>query len=139
MKNKEKYDLSKLKLDSITCDGKIEYMVVYETSGTKKLFEKRYTKLTYPYQLLVDFANWLEQEYDPKILDNVEKAYLSAVIKPFRKDVVYIEKYTFSTESEYVQIYMKDNETVDFPNFKKGTMYKGMEVNKKYTLEELGL
>ena len=35
---------------------------------------------------------WLEQEYDPKILDDVEKAYLSAVIKPFRKDVKSITK-----------------------------------------------
>lgn len=28
---------------------------------------------------------------------------------------------------------------IDLPPFKEGTMYKGMEVNKKYSLEELGL
>ena len=49
MKNKEKYDLSKLKLDSLTCDGEIKYIVVYEpSSGTKELFEKQYTKHVYP-------------------------------------------------------------------------------------------
>lgn len=141
MKNKEKYDLSKLKLDSITCDGKIEYMVVYETSGTKKLFEKRYTELTYPYRLLVDFANWLEQEYVPKILDDAEKAYLSAVIKPFRKDVEWIEKIErYYGENEFIHITVKRNEDCcELPTFKKGTMYKGMEANKAYTLKELGL
>ena len=41
---------------------------------------------------LADFFNWLEQEYKPPILDDVEKAYLSAVIKPFRKDIECIEK-----------------------------------------------
>lgn len=141
MKNKDKYDLSKLELDSLTCDGDIKYMVVYEetSSGIKRLFEKQYTKHVYPYQLLVDFANWLEQEYDPKILDEKEKAYLSAVIKPFREDIEYIEKRIFSTGAEYIRIYLTEDETVNFPNFKRGTMYKGVEANKAYTLEELGL
>lgn len=140
MKNKEKYDLSKLKLDSLTCDGKIKYMVVYEPSpGTKKLFEKQYTKHVYPYELLVNFANWLEEEYDPKILDEKEKEYLSAVIKPFRKKVKYIEKRFWTPNLEYLSIRLKNNEFFAFPNFKKGKMYKGMEHDKYYTLEELGL
>ena len=138
MKNKEKYDLGKLKLDSITCDGDIKYMVVYETSaGTKKLFEKRYTKHVYPYQLLVDFANWLEQEYYPKILDDVEKAYLSAVIKPFRVKVGYVKKIDCG-KREFLKIYLEDD-SIPFPFFTKGTMYKGMEADKEYTLKELGL
>jgi len=138
MKNKEKYDLSKLELDSLTCDGEIKYMVVYEPSGTKELFEKQYTKHVYPYELLVDFANWLEQEYDPKILDEKEKEYLSAIIKPFRKKVKYIEKRFWTSDLEYLSICLK-KEFFAFPNFKKGKMYKGMEHNKHYTLEELGL
>lgn len=137
-KNKEKYDLSKLKLDSITRDGDIKYMVVYEnSSGTKKLFEKRYTKHVYPYQLLVDFANWLEQEYKPPILDDIEKAYLSAVIKPFRKRVECVRKIVLKKE-EFLKIHMED-ETISFPFFAKGTMYKGMEAYRDYTLKELGL
>ena len=141
MKNKEKYDLSKLKTDSASCGGKFKRMMVYEktSSGTKELFKKQYRPLVYPYELLIDFANWLEQEYVPKILDDVEKAYLSAVIKPFRKNIKYIAKYTFSTEAEYVKICLNCNDYIVFPNFKRGTMYKGMKTNKEYTLEELGL
>lgn len=141
MKNKEKYDLSKLKTDSASCGGKIKRMMVYEktSSGTKELFKKQYRPLVYPYELLIDFANWLEQEYAPKILDDVEKAYLSAVIKPFRDRVISIEKRLFSGEREYLSFRMHDWETIALPFFTKGTMYRGMEVYRKYTLEELGL
>lgn len=141
MKNKDKYNLNTLKTDSASCGGKIKRMMVYEetSSGIKKLFEKQYTPPVYPYELLVDFANWLETEYKPQILDDVEKAYLSAVIKPFRKDIEYIEKRIFSTGAEYIRIYLTEDETVNFPNFKRGTMYKRMKTNKEYTLEELGL
>lgn len=139
-KNKEKYDLSKLKLDSITRDGDIKYMVVYEnSSGTKKLFEKRYTKHVYPYQLLVDFANWLEQEYKPPILDDVEKAYLSSVIKPFKNEVECIVKYMLSEEKEFLAICLHNGEEITLPIFIRRTMYKGMKSRKEYTLEELGL
>lgn len=141
MKNKEKYDLNTLKTDSASCGGKIKRMMVYEktSSGIKELFKKQYKPLVYPYKLLIDFANWLEQEYKPPILDDVEKAYLSAVIKPFRNDVEYIEKRIFSTGAEYIRICLTEDETVNFPNFKRGTMYKGMETSKIYTLEDLGL
>lgn len=141
MKNKEKYDLNTLKTDSASCGGKIKRMMVYEetSSGTKELFEKQYTPLVYPYELLIDFANWLEEEYDPKILDEKEKEYLSAVIKPFRKKVKYIEKRFWTPNLEYLSIRLKNNEFFAFPNFKKGKMYKGMEHDKYYTLEDLGL
>lgn len=144
MKNKEKYDLSKLILeDETSINGKIVYMAVYEKdiSDKTKLFEKKYTtQPTYPYRLLVDFANWLEEEYKPNILDEKEKDYLSAVIKPFRKDIKYITKKDFVIKAkEYLLIKMHDLNTAGLPLFEKGTMYRGMEVDKKYTLEELGL
>ena len=79
----------------------------------------------------------MEQEYVPKILDDVEKAYLSAVIKPFREEVETIEKTSFSG---YEQLQISDGDTVmAFPCFEKGTMYKGMEKDRDYTLKELGL
>ena len=34
---------------------------------------------------------------------------------------------------------MYNGERMSFPTFKKETMYKGMQVYKEYTLEELGL
>ena len=80
---------------------------------------------------------WLEAEYKPPVLDDVEKAYLSAVIKPFREKVKYIKKIDYG-KKEYLKIYL-GNEAVPFPFFTKGTMYKGMECEKEYTLEELGL
>lgn len=78
----------------------------------------------------------MEQEYKSPILDDVEKAYLSAVIKPFRERIKYIRKIVF--QREFLKIHLED-ETISLPYFKKGTMYKGMEEGKCYTLEELGL
>ena len=76
------------------------------------------------------------------ILDDVEKEYLSAVIKPFRNKVYAIAKYDDGVDNYYIQIMIKQNvyfEYIDLPYFKKGTMYKGMELKKEYTLEELGI
>ena len=84
------------------------------------------------------FRKWLDQEHKEPILDEAERAYLSAVIRPFRKSVISIEKSTIYGEGEVICI---DTEKIDIvlPTFKKGTMYKGMEVGREYTLEELGL
>ena len=76
-------------------------------------------------------------EVEEPILDDKEREYLRGVIKPFREKVVYIEK-TMSWEGEYIDICLEDD-TIAFPYFEKGTMYKGMKVDKKYSLKELGL
>lgn len=73
-----------------------------------------------------------------EILDDTEKEYLRTVIKPFRDDVEYIKK-NYHIEYEYISIYIKNDCNICFPNFKKGTMYKNMEIDKEYSLEELGL
>ena len=77
------------------------------------------------------------------ILDDVEKEYLSAVIKPFRDKVISIAKfYEGSIDNNFIEIEVNQsycNEYIDLPYFKKGTMYKGMILDKGYTLEELGL
>ena len=78
------------------------------------------------------------------ILDEKEKEYLSAVIKPFRDKVISIANYyEESIDNNFIEIevknYCNENQYVSLPYFKKGTMYKGMEEYKKYTLEELGL
>lgn len=74
------------------------------------------------------------------ILDDVEREYLSAVIKPFRDRVriIYKFRYTYSS-SESIVISIKDDNNVYLPSFERGTMYKGMELEKAYSLEELGL
>lgn len=90
-----------------------------------------------------------ETEIEIDILDKVEKEYLRNVIKPFKNNIQYIIKQTGPDHSdyEYITIFINsitntdwlDQEYIVFPYFKKGTMYKNMEIGKKYTLEELGL
>lgn len=78
-------------------------------------------------------------ERKEEILDNTEKNYLRSVIRPFRNEVKTIEK-NIMDDKEYICINLKNwLDTFTLPRFKKGTMYKGMKKDKKYTLEELGL
>ena len=78
------------------------------------------------------------------ILDDIEKKYLGNIIKPFRDRIISIRKYKFN-QDEYIGMYIKyyaetdENEMITLPVFKEGTMYKGMKLDKEYTLEELGL
>ena len=85
---------------------------------------------------------FLDQAIDievPDILDDVEKRYLSAVIRPFRKRVDYIMKTSNSCcDKEYIFIGL-DDDWLSLPYFEAGTMYQGMELEQAYTLEELGL
>ena len=80
-------------------------------------------------------------EVEKKILDEEEKKYLSAVIKPFKNSFLYIVKEYDLYDSEYqlLIIALKGNRFIQFPSFEKDTMYKGMHVGRKYTLKELGL
>ena len=88
-------------------------------------------------------------EIERPILDDVEKRYLEGVLKPFKDRVEFIEKCEQCMPGkgykEYIIIAISSNigysnhEDVPMPYFEKGTMYKGTEVNKQYTLEELGL
>lgn len=77
--------------------------------------------------------------YEEPILDKEEKEYLSAVIKPFKDKINGIMKSDAKGLFEYITMYLGGNDKVILPNFKKGTMYKGMKLYKIYTLKELGL
>lgn len=85
-----------------------------------------------------DILEWMAQEYKGDILDYAEKKYLSEVIRPFRKEVTTIKKIEAPAGGEYISILLKDD-GMCLPCFKKDTMYKGMEPEKRYTPEELGL
>lgn len=81
-----------------------------------------------------------ELEVEKPILDKVEKRYLENVLRPFKDKVEFIRKnFHCSKSQEYIHIGIKNDFDIDFPNFQQGTMYKGMEENKPYTLEKLGL
>ncbi|EFW24195.1 hypothetical protein [Solobacterium moorei] len=139
MLNKEKYDLQQIDISTKTKDGKILFFEL-------KIRGKTIHQQSYPYgvflcEVMEYMLSWLEEEYVPDILTDKEKDYLSAVIKPFREDVECIEKVeSYYGENEFIHITMKkDDDYCELPDFENGTMYKGMEANKVYTLKELGL
>ena len=78
------------------------------------------------------------------VLNDGEKEYLIGVIKPFKNRVIYITKYE-CTLGEYFVICLRHYDddcscySIILPYFKEGTMYKGLELGKEYTLNELGL
>lgn len=74
----------------------------------------------------------------PEYLTEKEKKYLSAVIKPFVERMEYIKKSTDGFGSEYIIISL-ENDMITFPYFDERELYKGMELDKEYSLEELGL
>ena len=83
---------------------------------------------------------WLLEETKEPILDDVEKEYLSAVIKPFRKMIAYIVKaQDFDDGKQCIRIILQNGDGMHFPYLDDDAMYKGMEVNKEYSLEELDL
>ena len=78
------------------------------------------------------------------ILDDIERAYLKAVFKPFASRIKCVKKQQCEEMlrgNEYIRVIMAypvaDNAYL--PVFKAGTMYKGMKPNATYTLEELGI
>lgn len=89
-----------------------------------------------------DFSADCWEEYKEDILDEEEKKYLGNIVKPYRDRVRFIVK-TESTGYERIIICLlgltQYNTYIVLPYFYKNTMYKGMEVEKDYTLEELGL
>ena len=137
MKNKDKYSLDKLTIKvTYTAIGTAE-VIVYD--GLNCIFCRCYNAEEFTPQWTIDFAKWLEKKYYPTILTEKEKAYLSAVVKPFREEVEYVyKKYLEIGKREYLEISLK-NGVISFPCFENGTMYKGMEANKLYSLKELEL
>lgn len=133
MKNKEKYDLKELKIKW----ADHESMEIYADDGVYRINSNSNAIL------LRGLVNWLEDEYKEPILDEKEKEYLKAVIRPWRDKVKNIckKKYLGNyLQYQYIAIRLKtDEEEVYLPNFQQGTMYKGMELGKEYSLEDLGL
>lgn len=109
-----------------------------ETAKSKTFYKKMPNDFTGTMKIENGFI--VEIEKKKEILDEAEKEYLSAVIKPFKKQVEFISlKTRFTDNRVYIHIELKNNDCVVLQNFEQGTMYKNMELNKKYTLKELGL
>lgn len=82
------------------------------------------------------------------ILDDKEKEYLSAVIRPFKSRVLSFSKLfqcVHEFKCEIIKIKVQGGvdthitETIYLPYFEKESMYKNMILNKEYTLKELDL
>ena len=74
------------------------------------------------------------------VLDEEEKEYLFGVISPFCDKVSKIIKRKYiKGNNEYIMICIKDDLPILLPDFKKGTMYKNMELDKEYTLKDLDI
>ena len=89
------------------------------------------TKIERPVQYKIIY------EKPKQILDQKEKEYLEAVIRPFKDRVKGIGKISDSKNFAYIRIDL-DKDWISLPIFEKNTMYKGMKL-KEYTLKELGL
>lgn len=82
--------------------------------------------------------------YNPQILNDAEREYLKAVLKPFYDEVEYVVKcgHIFNDDgtcsNEYLYIEFRDG-NFTFPGFCAGKMYTGMELDLPYTLDELGI
>lgn len=91
------------------------------------------------------FKKWFEENKNQKVeieielLTKEEKDYLEGVIKPFKDIVEYIAKSNMDNNLEYLCINIKDDYHLCFPNFLKNKYYKNLEIEKKYTIEDLEL
>ena len=81
---------------------------------------------------------WLAKEFKEPVLDEVERKYLSDVIKPFGHRVSYIVK-RLNGSGYYIAIILNNFDVMNLPYFTRNTMYKGMTVGREYKLKELGL
>lgn len=137
----EKYDIQVGDRVTYMLDGEetsqliISDMQLELTQGTIKVGRKKIIKIERP-----EYGKVYEKGYgkQKRILDEVEKKYLSNFLKPFKNRVETITK-EGGNEEQYLDIYIKDDGYLTLPNFIANTMYKGMKLYKEYTLKELGL
>ena len=130
-----KKELKKIFNENYKEPGNILFKIKKELNNDKSIKTNRYFS-TYT----DDILDWMVQPYKAPILDEAEKEYLSAVIKPFRSRVEYIVKWKIYNDfKQFLHIELYGGDYLTFPNFKADTMYRGMEVDKFYTLQELGL
>ena len=102
--------------------------------GSNICYQVEYYNDTYK----IEWFTVHDLELIKEILDEKEKEYLNNVIKPFRDKVTFIQKDS-SRFREFIKIGIKNDVDINLPFFERDTMYKGMQVDKKYILTELGL
>ena len=85
-----------------------------------------------------DLNDYLDDyEIEQPILDDIEKRYLEGVLRPFKDRVMSIKK-SQDVCGQRIFIELKED-YFGLPYFEINKMYKDMELNRRYTLKELGL
>ena len=98
--------------------------------------------------MLSDKALDIELPIENKILDDEEKEYLTGIVKLYKKmhcEVNHIDKCCRPYDNYYYILICYTNnishqiQYVSLPIFANAEMYKNMELDKEYTLEQLGI
>lgn len=90
-------------------------------------------------------AEWAFREYKEPIhpiLTEEEKKIILNIIdafKPFGKELTHINKRTCNITKAYLQFLYSDGDSIVALSFVECKKFKGMEVDKLYTLQELDL
>ena len=133
--------------------GELKEILLDDYDNPREVFRKiserfdRQIKISLAEHPTDAILNWMAQPYKEPVLDDVEKEYLGAVIKPFRNRIKYIYLATYVEDYYQIRIVLKSNifintnyvSIANLPPFEKGTMYKGMVIDRHYSLKELGL
>ena len=86
------------------------------------------------------FVKWLFEDSEKTVLDEKEREYLSTVIKPFRNHVTSVGKWFNGTDYQIIICLDHTRNLCLLPRFQvRSEMYKGMDSDKWYSLQELGL
>jgi len=129
-------------------------LCIYEEKPEKRngtWFSDGYNRFSY-FNHLFSAIKWEDEEptlisdiYNPQVLNDAEREYLKTVLKPFHENVAYVEKVHYypingDTSSSLAFLFIKLHDgKLEFPNFDSRKMYLGMELNKKYKMDELGI
>lgn len=146
-KEKKEKDMKETNLEHYKRElGKIFYQ---GCGNPAAMFDKIKTKCDsnirsiYGQTYIEDILEWMSQPYKESILDDKEREYLSAVIKPYKNNVTGITKVKdeYKENMRYIRIKIRSvgTEYINLPWFEENTMYKGMKCGETYTLQELGL
>ena len=85
---------------------------------------------------------WLTSEYEEPILTEEEKVIIKNILKafePFGKELSYITKDHWNCDESCFLNFKCGNDSFGTLTFNSGKLFKGMEINKRYTLGDLGL
>lgn len=103
--------------------------------------------LTLNEYILADLITGRKHIKPRELLTDAERAHIKSVIEPYGYDVWNIRKVQNSQDTQMIVITYDyggtrdplDSFEVSLPFFDNNTMFTGLQLNKDYTLEELGI